>query len=99
VRAADYYKRGCDLGDAVGCVNLGLMLLTGRDLPADPGTAATLFQRACDRGDMAGCGNAGLLYANGRGVPRDTERGRGLLRRACDAHLEEACQTLKRLGR
>jgi TPR repeat protein len=83
-RAASLYVKGCDLGDALGCYNAGLMSNDGRGLPRDHSRAAARYAEACEMGSSAACTNLGFLYENGRGVGRDRARAFALYRRGCE---------------
>ena len=72
-RAAEFSLRGCDGGNALGCINLGLMYWNNV-LPKNDERAAELFERGCDSGDTNGCRALGFLYENGQGVPKDLNR-------------------------
>lgn len=67
--AARLFQRGCDLGHAPACNNLGLAYEAGRGVPQDHEHAMTAFERACSGGFAEGCSNQGTLYEHGLGVP------------------------------
>ncbi|MGD0675768.1 MAG: tetratricopeptide repeat protein [Polyangiaceae bacterium] len=82
-RAATAYERGCNLGDARACNNLGDALDYGDGLPRDAQRAAALFDKACHLGNALGCANLGTMAEHGEGVVRDAARARDLYRDAC----------------
>jgi TPR repeat protein len=90
-RAAIAYQRGCDLGHALSCSNLGDAYEYGNGVPRDLAHAAVLYDRACRAGQVLGCANLGHLAENGEGVPRDTARAKALYRDACTGGEVYAC--------
>lgn len=83
-RATPLYVKGCDLGDALGCYNAGLMSDEGRGVARDISRAAARYDEACEMGSSTGCTNLGFLYENGRGVKQDRARAAALYQRGCD---------------
>jgi TPR repeat protein len=83
-RATPLYVKGCDLGDALGCYNAGLMSDEGRGVARDHSRAAARYEEACEMGSSAACTNLGFLYENGRGVGKDRARAVALYQRGCD---------------
>jgi len=81
--SASAYRRGCDLGSPLACVDLAAACEHGTGVARDLFGAAALAQRACERGSSLGCANLALAYANGRGVPRDLSRAHALSARVC----------------
>ena len=78
-RATPLYVKACDLGDALGCYNAGLMSDEGRGVARDISRAAARYDEACEMGSSTGCTNLGFLYENGRGVKKDRARRSGHL--------------------
>jgi TPR repeat protein len=83
-RANPLCLRACDLGDARGCYNVGLMADEGRGGARDISHAAAKYDEACDMGGSTACTNLGFLYENGRGVKKDGARAVALYHRGCD---------------
>jgi TPR repeat protein len=71
--AAEYYQRGCDEGDPIGCTNLGI-LYRNRALSKSDGGAIELFERGCRNGDSRACRELGYMFAHGDGVQKDENR-------------------------
>jgi TPR repeat protein len=67
--AARLFQRGCDLGHAPACNNLGLAHEGARGVPQDYARAMTAFERACSLGFAEGCSNQGTMQEHGLGVP------------------------------
>jgi len=59
-RAAAWFEKACEEGDAVGCNNLGAMRALGEGGQHDEREAKVLFTKACSRGSREGCLNAGI---------------------------------------
>jgi hypothetical protein len=79
--AADFYKRGCDNGNALGCTNLGIEYLV-HDPPKNDGHAVQLFEQGCRNGDSGGCRNLGYMYGHGLGVLKNETRASELYQQA-----------------
>ena len=47
-KAADFYKKACDLNQAPGCFELAGIYLSGQGEKKDVNRAVVLFQKACD---------------------------------------------------
>lgn len=94
-RATPLYVRGCELGDALGCYNAGLMSDEGRGTPRDISRAAARYEEACEMGSATACTNLGFLYENGRGVKKDPARAVALYQRGCDG---TSCQRSNQNG-
>jgi TPR repeat protein len=88
-RAAALYAKACDLGDAKGCYNAGIMAEEGRGVARDLARAIARYEEACAGGSSTGCTNLGFHYEHGRGVKKDPARALELYQRGCDG---TACQ-------
>lgn len=64
-KAAEYYKKGCDLGYAMPCEALGRLYMQGKGVPRNRSSAKRLFGKACDLGFQKGCDNYKLLHNQG----------------------------------
>jgi len=94
-RAAEFFRRGCDGNDVLGCANLGVMYEYGRGVQKDEARAAMLYRRACDEGNAQGCTNLGVMYDRGSGgVTKDEARAVALYRRGCDGGHAHGCANL-----
>ena len=70
-RAATFFTRGCDGGDAYSCRMLGFAYSDGEGVARDERKAAAFFQRGCDGKDGLACANLAAKYNDGLGVPKD----------------------------
>jgi TPR repeat protein len=84
-KASRSFTRGCDLGDARACNNLGDALAYGDGVVRNVESAAAAFLKACRFGEALGCANLGYMAEHGEGVARDAPRARTLYRQACAA--------------
>jgi len=73
------YSKGCELGDADGCLFLGLMHYRGEGAARDENKARALFGKACDGGLVQGCVSAGWVEF---GTPNDAAA-RGFFEKVC----------------
>ncbi|MBK6808750.1 MAG: sel1 repeat family protein [Sandaracinaceae bacterium] len=90
-RAVSFFRRGCDGGAAVGCVNLGSALRLGRGVEMDLPASAASYHRACELHDAVGCLNEQENQLLGRGVPIATEPALTQLRAACSEGNAGVC--------
>lgn len=54
-KAAEYHKKGCDLGYALPCERLGDLYMEGKGVPRNRSSAKRLFGKACDLGSQYAC--------------------------------------------
>jgi TPR repeat protein len=98
VKAAEYYRRACDLGAPAACAAVVDMMLSGRSAGTVKDSLPA-FTVACEQRDSAtACSVLGQALIEGADVPRDAERGRRLLMRACkdESSDPQACAQLAR---
>ena len=93
-KAAEFYRKGCALGNAKSCNNLGVKYLYGTGVTKDQAKAVELYRKGCALGNATSCNNLGGLYAAGRGVAKNEAKAVELYRRACDAGNVTSCGTL-----
>jgi TPR repeat protein len=92
--AARLFKRGCDLGHAPACNNLGLAHAGGRGVPQDHVRAMGAFERACSGGFAEGCSNQGTLFEHGLGVPVNVGDAQRAYNQACRRGSALGCSNL-----
>ena len=93
--ASDFYRKACDLGDAGGCVNLGLYYFNATDVENNYSLAADLFRSACDAKQPSGCKNlADYYYFPEGGYEKDYELAAQFYKSACDFGSMSACGNL-----
>lgn len=87
--------KGCDAGDAVGCMHLGYLLYRGQGVPQDRKKAYELNSRACKLREFNACNNAGVaLFFQTGGVPAEPVKACEMFKQACDATQESGCVNL-----
>lgn len=69
--AAKLEIKGCELGDAKGCLNAGQAYLFGSGVEASRETADVYFAKACNESEGAGCKSIGKIHQDGLGVEAD----------------------------
>lgn len=86
------YRRGCDSGGQVACLQLGLLELTlGRDVES----AKKKLETACERDVGEACGAMGQHIGAGIApFQQDVERALELLDRGCSLGSPQSCQDL-----
>ena len=78
--AADWYRKGCALGDLSACHNTGYSYEAGRNgVTRDVIEAATYYLQAAERAFLPSMINLGALYANGLIIADDVEGYKWLL--------------------
>jgi hypothetical protein len=93
VKAENLYKKSCDKGDSLGCVNLGIMKSSGVVGPSDQPAAVIYFGKGCTMGDWKGCSNAAIVS-----LEQNDEKTAGVfLGKSCKLGDSEACDALKKL--
>jgi TPR repeat protein len=90
------YRKACDAGANLGCVESGKAYLTGRGVEADPKLSSLLFTKACDRGNAAGCFELARLFERGEGVKKNEARSFDLYSKACQLGLDQGCLAASR---
>ena len=85
-----YSKRGCELGDATACTNLGDAYRKGWGGSVEPALAQAAFARAlaaqrpaCEAGDSSGCYMVAHAYHDGLGVAVDAGEARRFFEKSC----------------
>lgn len=91
VKAIKLYEKGCDLGDDLGCSNLGIAYFNGDGVNKDFKLSAKFFSKACDLGSAFGCLNMGYLYENGQGVEQDYKKSALMYDKSCNLENAMAC--------
>ncbi len=73
-RAANYYRKACDLGNPAACDNLGLMHSRGEAVPKNAELAFKLFSKACEAGYPNACLHLGRAHETGSGTPASADQ-------------------------
>ncbi len=93
-KAATYFQRACDRGDARGCFNLGDSYQAGKGVPKDAAKAAAFYQRACDGREKGGCSELALSYLSGNGVKQSEAKAAIYADRSCTLNSPFGCAIL-----
>ena len=98
VTALSLYEKGCDGGDALGCVYAAAMLLEGRGAARSADKAsqhiakgAPKLEAACSKTDGLECVALGWLSEHGHGAKQDLAAAAASYERACKAGFPEGC--------
>ncbi len=95
IKAFNLYTKACDGGDAIGCLELGVMYFNGEDIEQDYSKALEFYTKACDGGIAKGCSNLGLMYDKGQGMKRnDLIKAVELYGKACAGGYIKGCYNL-----
>lgn len=90
LKAAQYYRRGAQLGDTEAMFAFGVILAAGTSIKKDPEGAAQMFEQAAKRGHPAAHYNLALLFLTGKGKPENPIRAAQHLEYAARKGLAEA---------
>ncbi len=105
-KAAEYYKKACDLGNASGCSGLVLLYIMNRidSLPTMhkgeliQGTnffkANKYMRKGCDLGDGGACSFLGISYSEGTGVKQNYIIANELFKMGCKLGDASGCYLL-----
>lgn len=91
VAGMGFVKKGCDMGDDRGCVQLGALFLDGSGGEKDLGKAQAIFEDTCGKSMGLGCYQLGLMYDKGEGVEQDANKALSLYEKGCDLLNGESC--------
>lgn len=97
-KAYTHAKKGCELGNANACGQLGVLLVLGVGVTKDAPTGLRTVVAACEKGSAIACESAGSVLATGAGVAADGQRGVDFFQRACRMGLGRACRKAADLG-
>lgn len=94
--ALENYRRGCELGDAVGCRRVGLAL-DALSPEGEPEPERLRYdQLACRMGDGRSCSDAGWGLEHGNDAPINRPLARAYYEAGCDLGSWSACNNLGR---
>lgn len=90
------YEKGCRLGNAVGCGNLGIMQEWGSGGPADLAGAFANYDKACELRLASACAAMARMHAGGKGTVTSPSLAAAYRQRACELGDEKSCQIMGR---
>jgi TPR repeat protein len=96
-KAAEWFRRGAELGDADCMANLGECYNRGVGVEQDFAQAVRWFRQAAELGSDTGMFNLAVTYFWGDGVGEDRAKAYAWMRKAADAGLKEAQVALREL--
>ena len=88
--AADYFGKGCALGDSPSCNRAGEIWTEGV-VPANYYKAVEMFQAGCKKGFSDSCRRLGLIYREQFG---DHQKSLRMIHQACRMNNQDACNDL-----
>jgi TPR repeat protein len=99
VKAAENYKKACEMGVAAACTNYGYAAEKGHGVDrADYNVAVDYYRKGCDKGNNYGCSNMGVMWEWGLGVGRkDVGKAMEFYDKACSMSLPLACEKKTKL--
>ncbi len=90
VQAAQWYRRGAELGDVNAMFAFGVMLAEGGALKKDSAGAAKMFEQAALKGHVAANYNLALQFLSGDGKPENPRRAFAHMQYAAENGLPNA---------
>jgi TPR repeat protein len=81
-KAAFWFRRAADLGNANGMAGLGSLYQQGKGVEADLTKAVMWYTRGADRGSAVAMSDLGLLHVQGKGVERNEATAVALFRKS-----------------
>ena len=92
--ARTLFKRGCELGDSISCVNYGAGLWAEASDDETLRCAERLFRKTCQAGEQLGCAMRGRAMADLAKDEADFARVRDYLEQTCEEAKGFACRVL-----
>jgi uncharacterized protein len=93
-KAAEWYQKAADAGDALAMAKLGYMYSVGEGVAKDPAKAVAFSKQAAEAGDTLGMNNYGFYLVSGQGVAQDVKSGMTWLRKGMAGGGETAPTSL-----
>lgn len=90
VEAAQWYRRGAELGDTNAMFAFGVMLADGGAIKRDHQGAAQMFEKAASKGHVIANYDLALLFLTGEGKPENPRRAFAHMQYAANAGLANA---------
>lgn len=89
-KAMPFLEKACNLGNANGCYNLGVVYHQGEITPKNLKKARALYELACNGGESFGCHNLANIFDDENNYQAANE----LFYKACDMGVNMACRNL-----
>lgn len=96
-KAAEWFKKSAEQGDAFGQSGLAYLYSQGRGVPKDYSKAAEWYAKAARQGDTWSQVRLGMLYYLGKGVPKNYAHAVSWFTRAAEAGDVKAQYYLKKI--
>ena len=98
IKALQYHKKACGLGEADSCAMTGGEYAYGENGKKDLKLAKCYLEKACEMQDGLGCLMLGAMYYDGLGVPQNLSTAKELFGKACDLGNQDGCDYYKKLN-
>ncbi|MGX2981890.1 tetratricopeptide repeat protein [Helicobacter sp. 23-1045] len=98
IKALQYHKKACDLGNALSCALAGGAYYFGEDIKTDYRLAKSYFEKSCEMQSGRGCVGLGAMYGDGVGVAKNLSKAKELYGKACDLGEQIGCDAYKELN-
>ncbi|HEC1763856.1 TPA: sel1 repeat family protein [Campylobacter lari] len=93
-KAAEFYKRACELNDGDGCWELAFLYETGKGVKMSSSMAEKLYNKACSLNSFHACFDLGVIYEKGQVVSKNNFKAVEFYKKACDMNYKEGCNSL-----
>nr|CAD7442086.1 unnamed protein product [Timema bartmani] len=103
IEAFDYYKKGCDLGDADACLNAGLMKVSSNPavkMDKDHAQGLALLEKGCEKDHAFCCYYISGIFISGIKdtlIQKDMEKAFKYSLKACELGSIHACANLSQM--
>lgn len=98
VKALQYNKKACGLGNADSCAVVGGEYFLGKNIKKDLKLAKSYYEKACEMESAGGCFGLGALYNIGDGVAQNLSKAKELYGKACDLGDQNGYDSYKELN-
>lgn len=88
--ARKYHQKGCDFGNALSCVAVGITYAKEGNLSA----AFSTYQKACANDNALACANEAYMHMVGESVPKNEKKAIELYEKSCAANNDLGCNGL-----
>jgi hypothetical protein len=85
------YTKECENSIMEGCLDLGILYQSGKEVPIDINKSIALFTKVCDASNAIGCYNLANLYAQSNTLDKNKKLASKYYQKACDTDYYPSC--------
>ena len=98
IKALQYHKKACGLGNAHSCALAGGEYARGENVKNDLKLAKSYLEKSCEMESGFGCLLLGAMYYDGAGVKKNISTAKELYGKSCDLGEQSGCDKYKELN-